>query len=404
MKEAPVLAPAYMQNFRCLGAACPATCCHGPVDIDRRTYRKYELITDKDLKAKLAAVLKAKPAGERKDSAYARLGEMGKACAFLQDGMCEIQRNLGEGYLGNTCHTVPRRVNILGGVREISARLLCPEAVRLLLADQAPLSFDLTVGHIDPRHHIATDADGAGGMLQPHLFEVRSLAIDILQDRRYPFHERMLRLGAFTSEIDRHTGEQDAAQLPEFLAGIQQGFSVQLDPVNNGVRPLDYIAFVNKLHVQPLLKAREERYRRWLACFCDGLAIGEDVTPETGVAYAASCEKLFRPFLAGHEYIFEHFFVHYAFSRIYPLRSAGTAMDEYYKMLWYYIIMNILLVGIAASRRELSTELVGQFLPSFGQYIETAITLEPLMLDIIKDSHLNNLPSIYALLSGQAAI
>jgi lysine-N-methylase len=56
-------------------------------------------------------------------------------CVKFESGLCGIQREYGEDFLGDACHFYPRSLRRLGDELLMSATFSCPEVARLALAD-----------------------------------------------------------------------------------------------------------------------------------------------------------------------------------------------------------------------------------------------------------------------------
>lgn len=122
--------------FRCLAGACPQTCCAA-----------WEIVVDPDaqdaylrlrhpLAEKLRRVMRVDSDG---DTYFAQTDGR---CPFLcADGLCELQRTLGEQSLCRTCRDFPRWEVLLCDRVEQGLSPACPEAARLLLERCAPLRF-----------------------------------------------------------------------------------------------------------------------------------------------------------------------------------------------------------------------------------------------------------------------
>ncbi len=397
VKETPILMPRYMKDFRCIGAACPANCCHGVIAIDRETYRKYTGVGHPALKEKLADVLVVRKAAGRSADNYAAIDNAGQPCVFLDAGRCRIQLALGDSYLSRVCHTVPRVINKIHGITEISCKMLCPEAVRLALDNPEPMSFDLTAGELDARYQIASDLpDAAVAKMQPAYFAIRDLAIDILQDRKHDFPARMIRLGAVIAEIDRLGS---AAAIEQLIEQLRAGFDVKIAGVDDAADLCGhYLDLILGLFVAPTLKANGPRYHHWLACFLAGLSITSTVTPAVVARYRDACVRHYQPFISEHQHIYENYFVSYLFARLFPLRSAGTALDEYHKLMWCYLALHTLLVGIAAHRGGLDKAAVLDFIARFSTVVEAGADIEKPLLKAAAGRRLNDLKLFHAYL------
>ena len=133
MKPARVLRPGYLDAFRCIGSACEDTCCIGwNVHVDHSTYDKYRACSDSDLGPSLHSLITINEQSTNDDD-YAKIALDGAACPFLADGLCSIQKRLGEEYLSNMCATYPRVMNRVDDALHQSLDLSCPEAARVVL-------------------------------------------------------------------------------------------------------------------------------------------------------------------------------------------------------------------------------------------------------------------------------
>ena len=120
--------PDFYDRFRCLAGACPDSCCHEwEVDVDAEAAARY-LTLDGPLGDRLRQVLKATPDG------YSMSIENRRCPMWRQDGLCEIQAQLGLDALCQTCREFPRLRHDYGDYVELGLELSCPEAARLLFA------------------------------------------------------------------------------------------------------------------------------------------------------------------------------------------------------------------------------------------------------------------------------
>lgn len=122
--------------FRCLAGACPQTCCAAwEIVVDPDAQDAY-LRLQHPLAAKLRRVLRVDSEG---DTYFAQTDGR---CPFLcADGLCELQRTLGEQSLCRTCRDFPRWEVLLCDRSEQGLSSACPEAARRLLARTEPLRF-----------------------------------------------------------------------------------------------------------------------------------------------------------------------------------------------------------------------------------------------------------------------
>ena len=122
--------------FRCLAGACPQTCCAAwEIVVDPDAQDAY-LRLQHPLAAKLRRVLRVDSEG---DTYFAQTDGR---CPFLcADGLCELQRTLGEQSLCRTCRDFPRWEVLQGDRVEQGLSPACPEAARRLLERSETLRF-----------------------------------------------------------------------------------------------------------------------------------------------------------------------------------------------------------------------------------------------------------------------
>jgi len=189
--------PRYYPLFRCAAGDCPDTCC-----------QDWEVVLDEASVAYFRTV-----PGELGDTIRAAIGERdGEPCFDLKngfcpmlrrDGLCRVQRELGEEHLSHICDVHPRFAEEYGALRELALTMGCPEAVRLMLGDDSPQTY----------REEKTDEPLSGyNDLNAALFfalgAARKTAFAIAQDRSQSITARTDRLlafaGCFQRALDGH--------------------------------------------------------------------------------------------------------------------------------------------------------------------------------------------------------
>lgn len=127
--------PSYYPKFRCLAGACPHTCCAWwEVPVDEGSAAFYQNAPDK-LGERLRAALTTDEDG---DACFLLTGGQ---CPFLTDGgLCSLQLQWGEERIPAICREHPRFTYDYGPIRESGLCASCPEAARLILAEDFSLS------------------------------------------------------------------------------------------------------------------------------------------------------------------------------------------------------------------------------------------------------------------------
>lgn len=138
--------PAYYETFRCIGGACPDTCCAGwEVDLDEESADYYRTV-DGPLGDRLRREMR--PDGEG-GTIFALTPE--NRCPFLnKENLCDIYSALGEESLCRVCTEYPRYYSEAGAYEQIDLSLSCPEMSRLFFADRGPVCYKkLDTGEIE---------------------------------------------------------------------------------------------------------------------------------------------------------------------------------------------------------------------------------------------------------------
>ena len=176
-----ITAPDFYKNFSCIAGECPATCCAGwQIVIDEKSLTRYS--RHKGLFAN-----RLKNDINWKEHVFRQYHHR---CAFLnEENLCDIYTEAGPDMLCDTCRKYPRHIEEFEGLRELSLSLSCPEAARLLLSRQEPISF---ITKEKPSSEETYDSFDY--LLFTELMDTRDQMFSILQDRNIPLNARLLKL------------------------------------------------------------------------------------------------------------------------------------------------------------------------------------------------------------------
>ncbi len=124
-----VFYPKYYEQFSCIASACPDSCCkEWSVDVDAQSAAFYRSLSG-SLGDRLRQVLRDT------DDGTVMTIENGRCPMWRQDGLCQIQKELGHDALCKVCREFPRLRHDYGDFVELGLELSCPEAARLILSD-----------------------------------------------------------------------------------------------------------------------------------------------------------------------------------------------------------------------------------------------------------------------------
>ena len=138
--------PSYFDTFRCIASACPDSCCkEWDVQVDDEKAAFYRALPG-ELGDHLRSVLKYED-GETVMTIVNRRCPM-----WRDDGLCEIQAQLGHEALGKTCREFPRLTHDYGDFIEYGLELSCPEAARIILTTPARMTEEEIPGGEAPEY------------------------------------------------------------------------------------------------------------------------------------------------------------------------------------------------------------------------------------------------------------
>ena len=202
------LRPAYYDRFQCLAGACRFSCCKGwNITFNKKDYLALKRQEGSDeLTANLTRNVRRIRQGPNAGRFYGEFDMSGGTCPLLrEDGLCSLQLEKGHGALPEVCRVFPRtQAYSDSGYLERRLTPAC-EAVLELLWD-LPDGVDFVADPLPSREQ-KEGRFQAGTALLPRTQDVRSMCIDLLQDRRYPLAQRILLMGLALKELA--DGEED---------------------------------------------------------------------------------------------------------------------------------------------------------------------------------------------------
>ena len=192
------LRPAYYDSFHCLMSDCKLSCCKDDWNI---SFGKKDYLTLKkqkgspELNKRLEHCLRrvrGKNANEFNN--YAKFVIENGQCPLLSENcLCTLQQEKGHKVLPEVCRDFPR-IKLYSPTGYLD-RALSPacEGVLALLWD-LPQGIDFKSDPL-PEHERQTGLYTEDNLLVPYAQDIRSICIDILQNRRFSLPERILLLG-----------------------------------------------------------------------------------------------------------------------------------------------------------------------------------------------------------------
>lgn len=209
----------YCDEFHCIGPECTDHCCkEWSILFGKREYLDYKkadcsrelknIIDNAFVRVRNHEKLGIKY-DERSNYAKIKLSENGECPFHGADGLCMVQRELGEKALSYTCSLFPRLYGLVGDEMLIlGCSITCPHVVEIMIAH--PEGLEITEEEYDGSgrgvdkglYSITSTFKSWKGY--PHYWTIKSAQIDILQNRNFTIPERLLILGFFSKKAEEY--------------------------------------------------------------------------------------------------------------------------------------------------------------------------------------------------------
>lgn len=379
-KKRPTLVPNYMQNFKCIGSTCEdSCCCHWRIDIDEKSYKNYQKIRDKELRPLFHKYLILNRSNFNKNTyAVINLLEDGK-CPFLEkDMLCKIQNKHGYEYLSTVCCSFPRVTNMVNNVVERSADLSCPEAARIALLDPKEMEFDENEESSDIRNMITSIIDthdpNLKDVLLKYLWDLRIFTITVLQYRNITISERLVFLGLFFQNVQKHIDLKMVAEIPKIISSYND--LLQNNSLENTFASIQSNNFIQMKLLKEIadeihsFAIKVKRYAECAEEFLYGLQIKDESDIEIiSGRYNDAYIKYYQPFMKEHSYILENYLVNYVFRNLFPFADGLTLFDSYMMLVVHFSLIKMHLIGISAFHKGLTIEHIIKLIQSFEKNI-----------------------------------
>ncbi len=233
-------------DFKCIGSACPFTCCAGwNIIIDEDSEEYYESV-----EGEFGERLRNNITRNEKNEHKFMLCENGR-CPFLNDeNLCDIYINLGEEHLCFTCTAYPRYTFTAGDIIFSGVSISCPEVTRFFLTHKEPLKIDFA----DDKKSVPNEA---AINWKDFNMAIRAFTkcIDIAQNRSLLVRERFMVLAIFMSQLQSYVDQnKDPSGVIEVFSNPEVYCSLAKE-AGSGNRNLveklefciEYLSFLGKL-------------------------------------------------------------------------------------------------------------------------------------------------------------
>jgi len=391
-KQTNILIPSYVEGFKCIGGECEDSCCIGwDIDIDKQTFRKYFRTKDSEMKQRFTRHIYRNKESCSKNVDFGRISiNDSKWCPFLdRDKLCVIQRKLGEDCLSNVCYSFPRVYNKLNGTYEISLAMSCPEAVRKLFANKDPIKFsehNMTgVKHVI---HSSVDTGEKYWKNTPigQLPELRTLSIEIIQDRSQPINVRLMQLGFKLKTI----AQTDSA--------FQDTLREQISFTGKYAFQMDFFRYVIE-SLGVFNEIDSPVFADYTNLVMEGFELNDEKSPDDKTDfYKDTVELTLNPFTEENAYLFEHYLVNSIFQDNFPFSENQDMFDGYIMLVLRYALVRFYLAGIAGKNGKLTIDDVALMIQVHTKIINHHKTFTYNLLLEIKRKQFDNMDFVSLLL------
>lgn len=399
-----VLVPSYMKKFSCIGPACEDNCCYGwKVDINEGMYKKYKKVSNFDLKL----IIDKKITRNRSNPSIAKYAKikmnLDGNCPFLcENKLCNIHKTLGAEYLSDVCMTYPRISNLVNNIIEKSATLSCPEAARVALLNKEIMEFDEISESVDVqnilRFQINTEDIRYSNKVVKCFWELRIFSISLLQNRKYSLWERLIILGLAIQKVSNVVKKGDISSIlniiDEYNDIIEKEIlkvNLQDVPVNLSIQ-MELMKEFNDKRCTLILTPNTRAYIQCFEEFLKGIQYTDKSKVEdVAERYKEAYDDYYKPFMEKHEYILENYLVNHIFKDIFPIVSKDSVFDDYVKLIVYYSIIKMMLIGMSAHYKELNEDMIIRLIYSFSRAIDHDKVFLNNILNLFKENGYNTM-------------
>ena len=387
----------YMEKFSCIGPKCEDDCCHGwTVFIDKETYDKYEKIKDVSITEKISKYLKKNDSCNCEFNYGIMSMKENGICPMQEDTkLCEIHKKYGADALSTTCYVYPKMLNCIGKNREMSGALSCPEIARVALLNSEKIKFTF----IDETKfnskilktavkNIKSKEINSGW--KSYIKEIRSAAIEIIQNRESKMIERVLYLGLFMKKLSEiaESGKTDEVEncIKQYIEEVRRvkEFKISKEITQNSKVHFDIL--------KSICIARREMGEDFSYIYdkvFEKFEFDKEADDELIKRYEKNYFKYARRFFNENEYIMENFLVNELFQNVFPY--GNNIFKSYVELVIKYGLFKYITTAFAIENKELNNEILIESVYRYSRAFEHSQKFMDDMYERIKESGFDNL-------------
>ena len=338
------LIPVFYKNFHCLAQNCKDNCCvhDWRIAFNKKDYLRLRRLDAppalrERLKQSVRQVQNKEPDGIY---GYFDLKSNSGRCSFLDsDGLCAIQRACGHDALPFVCTNFPRRISCTPAAKEYALSPSCEGVLQQLWDLPDGIEF---IEDPLPKEEWKTGSIVQGNNLILFFAPVRSLFIDILQNRDLSLTERMLYLGITIQRLQKEDWTRfDPDSWIDLTVSLTDVNMIKMT-ANVGNRNMYISQNLNVLN-------KMGTGMKWVAEICDALeaktamvfkaddGTGMETCPQVTTSFSIEAYEdalaQFQTAFSGYEYFFENLMVASALYLNFPNLASREALWKSYVSL-----------------------------------------------------------------------
>lgn len=380
------LIPQYMLFFSCSADKCISNCCRGwTIQIENSIVEKYKKLEDENLKNIILSSIGKDP-GIPGIYGNMKLTQDFK-CPLMQDGLCYIHKNLGESYLSKTCKTYPKHKNLIGNIKEISARISCPEVAKLVFFNNKPMEFEIikdfgdieiTTLKIDSKSEI------------DYFWKLRMFTIEVLQYRKWDLNSRIKLLIMFYNKFNKEKSNIDV-EINKFKAYLMD------EKIYDTIKPIGADSKVKVELIKEILQINTKgmlldiKYMNLLKIIVSGLKLDTDDIEESYSIFDNIKNRYYNNFFKDKEYMFENYLVNYVFQTLVPFGHDKNFFENIAIMVINLSVIKFMLIAMMAVKKDdFNEDDIIDIVHSFGRNFEHSEKFNKHLISIMKKKGLLN--------------
>ena len=366
-----MIVPKYMLNFKCVGGSCEDNCCIGwDVDIDKKTYLKYQKVQEPRMKNEFKKYIHINTNcyDPVVDYAYAALDDS-RRCQFLNsENLCMIHKYMGESYLSNVCTNFPRITNKIDGKLEQSATPSCPEIARKIVSDPDAMQLvEIDEENINEllTYKIKQNDKLYKNTLIANLKLVRDQAMKILSSECYSVEISLVILSNFIEDCFMLEKNKTLNLLEEVIEKYDRY-------MNSNKTRSDF--FISKKY-NLFDDASFISYTDYLLKHLSGIGASDsarflEITQIASTGNINIGTQNYKTFLNQSSYILKNYFVNHVFRTLFPFSEGENIREALWLLLIRYGIIKRHLIGLMGQEKSLSEQEIAEYLQVVSKVIE----------------------------------